>query len=59
MALKHAQAAEKEHAEAHEHMTQGVKHLQEAITHGKKGHAKVATKHTNEAITHIKQSLGK
>ena len=40
-------------------MTEGVKHLKQAIEHGNKGHAKIATQHTNEAITHIKQAIGK
>ncbi len=56
-ALEHA--AEKEHAEAHEHMTEGVKYLDEAIKHGNMGHADVATKHMEEAMTHIKASIGK
>jgi hypothetical protein len=37
-------------------MTEGVKHLKEAIEHAKMGHADVATKHMKEAIVHIRQS---
>lgn len=56
MALKHAKKAEKVHADAHMHMTEGVQHLEEEIKHGKMGHAKEAKKHTEEAILHIRQS---
>ena len=40
-------------------MTEGIAHLNEAINHGKMGHADVATEHVNEAITHITASIGK
>ncbi|MGH8647031.1 MAG: small metal-binding protein SmbP [Gammaproteobacteria bacterium] len=44
-ALKNAEASVKAHAEAHQHMEETVKHLKEAIEHGKQGHAEEATKH--------------
>ena len=34
---------------------QGVKHLKEAIEHGKAGHADVATKHAEGAVTHLSE----
>jgi soluble cytochrome b562 len=54
IALEHAKASEKEHAEAHNHMTQAVKALEEADKHAKMGHADLATKAAKEAIEHIK-----
>ena len=69
-ALKHAEAATKasdgkavaEHAEASkshatvasEHLTAGIKSLNDAIDHGKMGHADVAKKSAEEAVTHLK-----
>lgn len=55
-ALEHAKAAEKEHAEAHAHISGAVKSLEEAVSHGKLGHAELATKAAQSAVEHIKAS---
>lgn len=69
-ALKHAKEAAKaddasavvEHAEkakthaktADEHLDAGITSLDNAITHGKQGHADIAKKAAEEAVTHLK-----
>lgn len=53
-ALEHARAAEMEDAEAHNHMTQAVRALEEADEHGKMGHADLATEAAKDVIDHIK-----
>jgi hypothetical protein len=69
-ALKHAEAATKategkataEHATAakahattaNEHLTAAIKSLDDAIDHGKQGHADVAKKSAEEAVAHLK-----
>ncbi|PPD33734.1 MAG: metal-binding protein SmbP [Methylomonas sp.] len=55
--LKHAQTAEKEHAEAHAHMTEAVQHLKESIDHAQKGHVDVATQHAETAMVHMRESI--
>lgn len=71
-AIKHAEAASKatdgktitEHAEtakthasaASEHLTAGIKSLNDAIDHGKMGHAELAKKSTEEAVSHLKDA---
>jgi hypothetical protein len=68
--LKHAEAGAKatdakaitEHAEtakshvtiAEEHLKAGAKSLDEAIEHGKQGHADLAKKSAEEAVIHLK-----
>jgi len=68
-ALKHAKAAAKaddasavvQHAEqakihaktADEHLDAGITSLDNAITHGKQGHADMAKKAADEAVTHL------
>jgi hypothetical protein len=54
--LGHAQAAEKQHAEQHKHMTDSIKELKQAIEHAKAGHADIATKHVDEALMHMRKS---
>jgi hypothetical protein len=34
-------------------LAEGIKHLNEAIEHGKAGHADVATEHAETALTHL------
>jgi hypothetical protein len=34
-------------------LVEGIKHLKEAIEHGKAGHADVATEHAEAALTHL------
>lgn len=69
-ALKHAEAATKatdgktiaEHATAakthavtaSEHLAAGIKSLDDAIDHGKQGHADIAKKSAEEAVAHLK-----
>ena len=69
-AIKHAEAATKasdgksvaEHAEAakihaktaNEHLVAGIKSLDDAIDHGKQGHADIAKKSAEEALAHLK-----
>lgn len=69
-ALKHAEAAVKatdsksasEHAEAakthattvNEHLTAGIKSLNEVVDHNKMGHPDLAKKSAEEAVTHLK-----
>jgi hypothetical protein len=50
-ALKHAQAA----GVKNPHLDEGIKHLKEAITHGKAGHADQATEHAEGAVTHLSE----
>ena len=58
-ALEYAKKAEKEHADAHLHMTEGVKHLEEAKKHAKAGKNDVAANHAKEALIHIIKSASK
>jgi hypothetical protein len=37
------------------HLDEGVKELNEAIAHGKAGHADVATQHAQGAVTHLSE----
>jgi hypothetical protein len=36
-------------------LDEGVKQLQEAVAHGKAGHADVATKHAEGAVRHLSE----
>lgn len=54
--LKHAQAAEKQRANEHMHITESVQHLKQAIEHAKANHVDVATKHVEEALAHMRKS---
>jgi hypothetical protein len=36
-------------------LDEGIKHLKEAITHGKAGHADQATEHAEGAVTHLSE----
>jgi hypothetical protein len=51
-AKTHAQAAEKEKANAH--LEAAIKSLDGAIEHGKMGHADIAGKSAQEAVSHLK-----
>ena len=53
VALQHAQAAQKDMSNPH--LDAGVAELGEAITHGKAGHADVATSHAKSAVMHLKE----
>ena len=36
-----------------EHLSEGIDHLNEAIEHGKAGHADVGTEHVEAALQHL------
>ena len=54
MVAEHADAAKTHATVASEHLTAGIKSLNDAIDHGKMGHAEVAKKSAEEAVTHLK-----
>ena len=49
----HAQEGQK--AVKNPHLDEGVHELQEAIKHGKLGHAEVGTEHAKSAVMHMKE----
>lgn len=51
---EHATAAKTHAATASEHLAAGIKSLDDAIDHGKQGHADIAKKSAEEAVTHLK-----
>jgi hypothetical protein len=51
-AIKHAKGS----GVKNPHMDEGVKHLMEAVKHGKAGHADACTEHADGAATHLAEA---
>jgi hypothetical protein len=53
---KHAEAAKTAATESHKHLQAGINSLEDAIKHGKMGHAEPAKKAAEQAVEHLKMA---